>query len=236
MAFKHGKDSKVFINNTDFSSYFNSVDVARTADVAESTTFGNASKTYITGNKDGTFTVTGFFDATADATLQPLLGGADMVIAMGIDGLDATDGCSFAKGNINNYGVSSPVGDIVATSLDIQADSGVYNGSVLESATVTATGGGTARDNTLSTGNGGGAFLIVSSASGTSPTLDAKITHSADNVTYADLVTFTQATGVTSEVKTVAKGTTVNRYLKVQYTVGGSTPSFSVIVGFGRNN
>ena len=79
--------------------------------------------------------------------------------------------------------------------------------------------------------------MIVSSASGTSPTLDAKITHSADNVTYADLVTFTQATGVTSEVKTVAKGTTVNRYLKVQYTVGGSnTPTISVIVGFGRNN
>ena len=82
MAFKHGKDSKVFINNSDFSTYFNSVDVARTADVAESTTFGNSSKTYITGNKDGTFTVTGFFDATADATIQPLLGGADMLIAM----------------------------------------------------------------------------------------------------------------------------------------------------------
>ena len=80
MAFKHGKDSKVFINQTDFSSYFNNVDVNRTADIAESTTFGNDNKTYITGNKDGTLSVGGFFDATADATLQPLLGGADMVM------------------------------------------------------------------------------------------------------------------------------------------------------------
>ena len=92
------------------------------------------------------------------------------------------------------------------------------------------------RHNSASTANGGGAFIIVTSASGTSPTLDAKITHSADNSTYADLVTFTQATSATSEVKAVAKGTTVNRYLKVEYTVGGSTPSFAVIIGFGRNN
>lgn len=236
MAFKHGKDSKVYINQTNFSSYFNSVDVARTADVAESTTFGKDSKTYITGNKDGTFSVAGFFDATADATLQPLLGSSDMVFVLGVDGVDATDGCSFAKGNINNYGVSSAVGDIVATSLDIQADSGVYNGTVLENATVTATGSGTARDNTLSTANGGGAFLIVETASGTAPTIDVKITHSADDSTYVDLVTFTQATTTTSEVKTVSAGTTVNRYLKVEYTVAGTSPSFAVIVGFGRNN
>lgn len=236
MAFKHGKDSKVYVNSSDFSSYFNSVDVARTADVAESTTFGLGSKSYITGNKDGTFSVTGFFDATADGVLQPLLGGADMVFVLGVDGVDATDGCSFAKGNINNYGVSSAVGDIVATSLDIQADSGVYNGTVLENATVTATGSGTARDNAVATGNGGGAFLIVQTASGTTPTIDVKITHSADNSTYADLVTFTQATSTTAEVKTVSAGTTVNRYLKVQYTVGGTNPSFAVIVGFGRNN
>lgn len=236
MAFKHGKDSKVFIDYTDFSSYFNNIDVARTSDVAESTTFGKSSKTYIAGQKDGTVSIAGFFDATADATLQPLLGGNDMVLVMGIDGVDASDSTSFAKGNINNYGVSSPVGDIVATSIDIQSDSGVYNGTILENATVTATGSGTARDNSSSTADGGGAFLLATAVSGTSPTLDAKITHSADNVTYTDLVTFTQATGQTAELKVVDAGTTVNRYLKVEYTVGGTNPSFSVIIGFGRNN
>lgn len=236
MAFKHGKDTKVYVNNSDFSAYFNSVDTTRTADVAESTTFGKASKTYIVGNKDGTITISGFFDATADATLQPLLGGADMILTVGIDGLDAIDSCVFGKGNITNYGVSSPVGDIVATSIDIQADSGLFNGTVLENNTYTATASGTARDNTLSTANGGAGFLIVSSASGTTPTLDAKITHSADDATYVDLVTFTQATTTTSEVKTVAEGTTVNRYLKAEFTVGGTSPSFTAIIGFGRNN
>lgn len=236
MAFKHGKDTSVFVNNTDFSTYFNNVDTTRTADVAESTTFGNSAKTYISGNKDGTLTIAGFFDATADATLQPLLGGADMIISVGIDGLDATDSCIFGKGNITNYGVSSPVGDIVATSIDIQADSGLYNGTVLENQTVTTTTTGTARDNTLSTSDGGAGFLIVSASSGTSPTLDAKIQHSADDTTYVDLVSFTQATSTTSEVKLVDEGTTVNRYLKAILTVGGTSPSFTAIIGFGRNN
>jgi hypothetical protein len=236
MAFAHGKASKVFVNQTEFSTYLNNVDVARTNDVAESTTFGKSSKTYIAGNQDGTFSVGGFFDATADATLQPLVGGSDFVFVMGIDGVDALDRCSFAQGNITNYGVSSPVGDIVASSIDIQADSGLYNGLVLENATITASGNGTARDNTTSTANGGGAFILATAVSGSTPNLTAKIQHSADNVTYVDLVTFTSLTSAGAEFKQVAKGTTVNRYLKVNYTVTGSTPSFAVIIGFGRNN
>jgi hypothetical protein len=51
-----------------------------------------------------------------------------------------------------------------------------------------------------------------------------------------DLVTFTQATTTTSEVKLVAEGTTVNRYLKAEFTVGGTSPSYTAIIGFGRNN
>lgn len=237
MAFKHGKNSKVFFHNNDYSSYFNNVDTTLSSDVAESTTFGNSSKTYIAGNLDGTVSVSGFFDATADATLNTYLGGSDFVFALGIDGIDATDGVVFGNSNVTSYGKSSPVGDIVATSIDVQADGGLFAGSVLENATYTATASGTARDYGASTGDGGGAFIIVTSASGTTPTLDAKITHSADDSTYVDLVTFTQfTTSAGAEFKSVAKGTTVNRYLKVELTITGTSPSYDVIIGFGRNN
>ena len=238
MAFKHGKDTKVFVNSSNFSSYFNSADANRTADVAESTTFGNSNKTYIAGEKDGTISLAGFFDATADATLQPLLGGADLDLVVGIDGLDTGDSATFMKGNINNYAVSSPVGDIVATSVDVQSDEGMWNGKVLVASAFTTTGAqGSADDNSSSTSNGFGAFVIVTSVSGTSPTGDIKIQHSADNVTYADLITFTQVTAATSEVKFVAEGTTINRYIRVHNTIGGSsTPTINAIVGFGRNN
>jgi hypothetical protein len=236
MAFIHGKDTKVFMDSTDLSSYLNSADPSRTVDVGETTTFGSSNKTYVAGEKDATVSFSGFFDATADNIIQGLVGANDKVALIGFDGVDATDDCMFGKGVTTNYGISSPVGDVVAVTFDLQA-SGFFSGSVLENATVTATGNGTARDNTSSTANGGGAFIIATSVSGTStPTLTAKITHSADDSTYADLVTFTALTSAGAEVKEVASGTTVNRYLKVVYTVSGTTPSFNVIVGFGRNN
>jgi hypothetical protein len=236
MAFIHGKDTKVFMDSTDLSSYLNSADPSRTVDVGETTTFGSSNKTYVAGEKDATVSFSGFFDATADNIIQGLVGANDKVALIGFDGVDATDDCMFGKGVTTNYGISSPVGDVVAVTFDLQA-SGFFSGSVLENATVTATGNGTARDNASSTANGGGAFIIATSVSGTStPTLTAKITHSADDSTYADLVTFTALTSAGAEVKEVASGTTVNRYLKVVYTVSGTTPSFNVIVGFGRNN
>lgn len=238
MAFKHGKDTKVYVNSSNYSTYFNNADASRTADTAESTTFGNSAKTYIAGEKDGTVSLAGFFDATADGVLQPLLGGADMDLVIGIDGLDTGDKATFLQGFINNYSVSSPVGDIVATSIDVQPDEGMWNGTVLTASAFTTTAAqGSAQDNASSTSNGCGAFVIVTSVSGTSPTGDIKIQHSADNVTYADLITFTQATAATSEVKYVDSGTTINRYIRVYNTIGGSsTPTINAIVGFGRNN
>ena len=236
MAFIHGKDTKVFMDSTDLSSYLSSADPSRTVDVGETTTFGSSNKTFVAGEKDATVSFSGFFDATADNIIQGLVGANDKVALIGFDGVDATYDCMFGKGVTTNYGISSPVGDVVAVTFDLQA-SGFFSGSVLENATVTATGNGTARDNASSTANGGGAFIIATSVSGTStPTLTAKITHSADNSTYADLVSFTALTSAGAEVKEVASGTTVNRYLKVVYTVSGTNPSFNVIVGFGRNN
>jgi hypothetical protein len=238
MAFKHGKDTKIFVNSDNYSQYFNNADATRTSDVAESTTFGNSAKTYITGEKDGTISMSGFFDATSDVVLQPLLGGADFDLALGIDGLETGDSATFTKGNITNYAISSPVGDIVASSIDVQSDEGMWNGQVLNASAFTTTGAqGSVQDNGASTSNGSGAFLIVTSVSGTSPTGTVKIQHSADNSTYADLITFTIATTATSEVKFVDSGTTINRYIRVHNTIGGSsTPTINAIVGFGRNN
>ena len=236
MAFIHGKDTKVIIESTDLSSFLNSAEPSRTADVGETTTFGSSNKTFIAGEKAATVSFGGFFDSTADNIIQGLVGTNDKVAVIGYDGIDATDDCMFGQGVTTNYGISSPVGDVVAVTFDLQA-SGFFSGSVLENATVTASGNGTARDNGSSTANGGGAFIVATTVSGTStPTLTAKITHSADNVTYADLLTFTALTSAGAEVKEIASGTTINRYLKVVYTVSGTNPSFAVIVGLGRNN
>ena len=78
----------------------------------------------------------------------------------------------------------------------------------------------------------GDVSLILTSAAGTgsSPTLDVKVTDSATSSgTYTDLsgATFTQVTGsVSMQVITFSKDE-CKRFIKIVQTVGGSTPSFT---------
>lgn len=240
MAFIHGSNSKVYVTTIDLSAYFNNAEFQTTADVSETTAFGKSAKTYKAGLREGTATLSGFWDGGTDASdeeLQGALGSStNKVVALGIDGVDTGDKVKFFDGFATNYGISSPVGDIVAVSADFVADDGMYNGDVLYNGAFTATGAvGSALDNSASSDGGVGAFLICTSVSGTSPTADIKIQHSADNVTYVDLITFTQVTAATSEFKTVASGTTINRYIKLYNTIGGSsTPTINAFVGFAR--
>lgn len=72
-------------------------------------------------------------------------------------------------------------------------------------------------------------LLAVTAASGTTPTLDLKIQDSADDVTYNDVgLAFTQATGVTSERKSL--DFPLRKYVRAVATIGGTTPSFTYSV------
>jgi hypothetical protein len=81
----------------------------------------------------------------------------------------------------------------------------------------------------------GDIVLVLDSAAGTgtTPTLDVKI-QSADTLggTYGDITgaTFTQVTTSASQQKLVISKDEAKRFLRVVYTVGGSTPSFTFSV------
>lgn len=74
------------------------------------------------------------------------------------------------------------------------------------------------------------AYISVTATSGTSETLGVDVQHcGAAAGTYVSLSpSFTQATGITSQ--RIAFTGSVGAYLKIDYTVGGSNPSFSFIV------
>jgi hypothetical protein len=79
MAFVHGKTAVFKIDNSggslqDISAYCDNVDFPLTSDTAEVTTFGDASKEYIAGLKDATVSISGSWDATADAILAGIVG------------------------------------------------------------------------------------------------------------------------------------------------------------------
>lgn len=70
--------------------------------------------------------------------------------------------------------------------------------------------------------------LNVTAASGTTPTLDVVVQDTVDGTNYGTIATFTQATGTTKEVIRLA--TPFTDTLRVVYTIGGVTPSFTFSV------
>lgn len=57
---------------TDVSEYLNDMSPSQDIDAAETTTFGNGTKTYIPGLEDATFSLSGFWDPTIDGMLSSM--------------------------------------------------------------------------------------------------------------------------------------------------------------------
>ena len=240
-TFRHGKNVNVFIDEFDFSTYFNDVSASTTVDTAETSAFGTSAKTYVVGHRDGTVSLSGMFEGTAstgtDEFFDNALGNATKaLVIVAPEGHSNGAGAIMLEADDTSYEVSSAIADIVQASAEFQSTDAVEHGKILSSgSTVTATGNGTAVDNGASTTNGGAGFLSVP-VNTRNGNITVKIQHSADNSTFADLVTFTvvSSTTKTSERVEVASGTTVNRYLRVNYTVAGSTGSATPVVAFTR--
>jgi len=66
--------------------------------------------------------------------------------------------------------------------------------------------------------------LLISAASGTTPTLDVAVQTSADGSTWSAVAAFAQQTAAGS-VRKVFAG--MDRYARIVETVGGTTPSFT---------
>lgn len=239
-TFRHGKNTVVLLDQYDLSSFFNESTTSRTAEPAETTTFGTSAKTYIAGLKDGSMSLSGLFDGTSlavDQTLSTALASADNTVTVAIEGNTVGTLTHMLAAQETSYEVTSPVSDVVSISTDIQADGGLESGRLLAPATTVSTAtttNGTAVDNTASSANGGVAHLHVT-ANANLGTTTIKVQHSTDNSTWVDLVTFaTVATTVkTSQRIEVASGTTVNRYLRSQI-VTASTGSITTTVSFAR--
>ena len=135
MAFVHGGDSVFKIDNaggslTDISAFVNNVDFPETADVAETTTLGASNKTYISGLKDATISLSGVWDATADAIFGAVVGQA-ATLSYEYSPQGTTGGNVKYTGEciLTNYAISSPVGDVVAFSADLQVSGAVTRGT-----------------------------------------------------------------------------------------------------------
>lgn len=228
-TFTHGKDTKVFANGYDLSTFLSSVSVSGEADTAETSTLGTTAKTYIAGLRDATITADGFFSSEvggSDERLAAQLGTS--VVFTVVLSADAVGAHGYGMTAIEtSYEAGAEIGGATAVSMEGQSTVGQEAIRVLNAlSAVTATGTGTSVDNLASTTSGFAAYLHVTAASGTTPNMVAKVQHSADNSTWADLATFTAVTAANAYQRVAGTGT-VNRYLRAQYTITGTTPSFT---------
>ena len=190
MSFRHGKDGRVLVGAYELSSYFNEMSSSKSIETAETTAFGSSAKTYITSLSDGTISFSGMFDSSADAVSEVfeaiIAAGSSTAITMAQDGgLTIGSSCVIAQALQTSYDITVPVADVVALSGEFQVTGGLRNGVILAGAvTATATGNGTAVDNTASSASGATTNLHVTANSMDGATV-IKVQHSADNSTWA---------------------------------------------------
>lgn len=235
-SFIHGKDSVVLYDQYNLSAYLNSIGANASVDVPETTAFGDEARTYIPGLKEGTISTEGMFDGSAsaiDELFAAALGSAsEQVVTVSFNSSEGA-GARLIKAQKTSYEISSPFDGVVSVTAESQGDEGVDLGVNLSGLTTfTATGNGTAQDNGAATTNGGVGHLHVT-ANSHSSTADFKIQSSADNASWADLVTFTQVSAGTETSERVVVTGSVPRYLRAVRTLAG-TGNITATIAFAR--
>ena len=195
-----------------------------------------------TGIKKGEYSTDGFYDDATGSINQALADsvGVSRVVCYGLE--SNTIGKKFvglAGAFVGKYVRTVQLNEHHRAKGEYQVSGAMDDGVILHALTAeTATGnteGADSQDNAASSAAGGAGYLQVSAISGTGATIDAKIRHSSDDVTYADLITFAQIAVASSrgaERKTVSG--TVNRHLACSFTIAGTTPSVTFFIGFAR--
>ena len=252
-TFVHGKGTKVYLDEFEMTTYFNSADVTLTNETAEITAFGATSKSYLLGLADGTLSLGGMWNQETDGSdeeLHAILGSstaANITVAeaAGTIGNRAT----IARCDETNYAISNPVADVSTITADFQ---GTANSAALGSMTYGITSGFqlttgssidynalgalTGVDGAASSSAGGAALLHVPTNSIAGGTTTIKVQHdsASDFSSAADLISFTNVAAATKTSEMVVCSGTVNRYIRATASTAGSSGSITFMVTFAR--
>ena len=217
----------------DVSQFFNDVSVATAVDPVETTTFQNSGvKTYISGLKEGTVTLAGFYDgsyaAVDEIMANAINNSADEAVLVFPDGGTAQNSvCHLARGLENKYDLKTPVAGVVAIDTEIVSDGGVWRGFG-QYFTTTSSGSTTAKNNGLQTTRGGLLIINVLALQGT---LSLSFQHSANNVTYQ---TISGSTISTVGNVVLFLPNPLLQYTQLIWTLSGTSPSATICYGFAR--
>jgi hypothetical protein len=228
----HGSNSQVLIAEYDLSAYLTSVEVGIERATHDVTTLSKDSVERHSGLFDGSATLAGLYDAGIDDDIAGWVGsaaGEPFTLVLDTPAL----GGRTRHGTVKHarYRVSNPVGGMVASSVELESDGGMWSGELLH---VLGAESATGNESTVDSGadwvgvDQGGVAIVHLTAATALTSLDVKVQDSPNDSAWADLATFTQLTALGSEVVVVPLGTQVDRYLRAEWTLVGTSVTFSV--------
>ena len=227
-------DGKVFSGGYDLSDHITSVNLDITAEELDATTINSGGfRERLGGLKDSTLTMDGFYEAGAnkpDALLGASIGNELIVTTVPDAGVGNT--AYFMKSRLFSYQMFGAVGEIAPFSISkSQSDDEVVQGKIEIDGALTATGNSTG----VQLGAVGSTEKIYvaihcTAVSGTStPTVTFKL-QSDDNASFTsptDVITFSDITAIGADYQSAA-GAITDDYFRLNYTITGTTPSFSI--------
>lgn len=251
-TFRHGKGTKVYINQFDLSAQLQSAKFSSVCPSADVTTFTNNDMVYIPGIRDATISLDGRFNfstgsgsSAADAIFARYLGGSTQwVTTIALEGQTTGGWAVMMKGDSIAHDVDSPAEGIVTTAAQVQGSS-LHPGGVmlrpLAAATATTANSAVKFAGSTTTGfstGGGVAHLHVTAASTVTTGYTIKVQHSTSGSTWVDLVSL--ATLTTSDGGTFVRSTVsgnVKEQLRANLSAftGGAAKSITFAVAFARN-
>lgn len=250
MSVGHGSAAKMYVAGYDLTSFMREGSPAFSVDLAETTVWGQAAKTYIPGKTDATFSGGGIYDADmaaggkADDVLAPILGAAAAAVHLP-QGDTLGNPCFIIDSSETSYEITSPDDDVTSFAFEMQSSAGAGTGRILRpiagALSITVSGNGSSVDDQsflttpAATTAGGVGVLQGLNKGGGAGTLTVTIQSSVNGSTgWADIGAFSAISAKgTSQVIYVPVGTTINRYLRAAWTLTG-TGTWDIFVGFTR--
>ena len=236
MALAHGRLTRVYINGYDLTGFFREQALKRSRELAESTVFNLADKTFLAGQRDASQSLEGLYDPATDGiedvlhtalTTDPIIatvlpqGDTIALPAYGVSGLQKSLDLNTSKDDVG----------MLAT--EIQASGGadrMLAHHIFQQEN--ANGQTAAVDGGAATTNGGVGYLHVMNITGIT-NLAMVIEDSADGSTgWATILTFAGTTASRGRQKVEITGT-VRRYTRARWTFTGAG-SAQFWTGFGR--
>ncbi|KKK73579.1 hypothetical protein LCGC14_2892430, partial [marine sediment metagenome] len=220
----------------------NPVALSHSSELQDGSTFAQTTRVMVPVVLDSNVEVNGFHDDTLDPLIFEGVAAAfppAKILSLSPDGGAAGDVSYSMEVDVANYSPGGNYGEIFGFSSTFQGHGPLIRGTLLENSAKTTSGVGTERViGTLSALEGLWASLHVFGITGTTVTIDVKITSDVTGfASPTDRITFTQvtdSTGIGAEFIKLNGPITPDDEFRAEWTITGSSPSFSIFVTVGK--